>query len=235
MWTGATLAALVAPAVWFLPREVLLGIAMLVVAWGAFEWGGLVGGRAGRWWCASLCVAAASWLWWTPFSDHVWLFAAAGWWLAIVAMVSAFSPDFCSRSWCVWILRAHVIVAMTAFWYAVGGLLHLAHRGWLLYVIALTAACDVAAYYAGRRFGRRKLCPDLSPGKTREGLLGALAAAFATAAAATALLSLDPLDAVYFVLLSLFVCLLGIVGDLIASMAKRCAGVKDSEIGRAHV
>ncbi len=229
---GAALAAVVAPAVWWLPRDALLVAVALIAAWGAYEWGALVAARAPRWLYPAICAAftASLWILLAPSPDRTWLFVAVSWWLAMTVLVAAFSSGFCGRTWFLWALSAHFVVAAAAFWHAVAGL-HLLHRGWLLYVILLTAACDVAAYYAGRRFGRRRLCPDLSPGKTREGLLGALAAAFVLGALAASWLGLGVLDAVYLLLLSLFVCLMGVVGDLTVSMAKRRAGVKDS--GRA--
>ena len=220
------MASVVAPAVWFLPRAALLAAAALVVVLAAAEWGRLLGRSASRLLYPLLCLMVVVFLWFAPPPDRVWLYAAAGWWMLALVLVSAFSPGFCGRVWFTWFLRVHVVAAIAAFWYAIGGFVE--HRGWLLYVIALTAACDIAAYYAGRRFGRRKLCPELSPGKTREGVLGALVAALCMAAAASALLELEWLDAVYFVLLNLFICLVGIVGDLVVSMVKRCAGADDS-------
>lgn len=231
VYAGVVMAAVVAPAVWFLPRVALQAVAALVAVLAAVEWGRLLGRGVSRWLYPLLCLAVIAWLWFAAAPalapERVLLYAAAGWWALALVMVSAFSAGFCARPWFVWFLRVHIVVAVAAFWYAVGGL-HLMHRGWLLYAIALTAACDIAAYYAGRRFGARKLCPDLSPGKTREGVLGALAAAFLMAAAVSAALGMEWLDAVYFVLLSLFICLAGVVGDLAASMPKRCAGADDS-------
>jgi len=228
VYAGLVMAAAVAPAVWFLPRTALLAVAALVSVLAAVEWGRLIGRGVSRWLYPLLCSAVIAWLWFAPAeAERVLLYAAAGWWALALVMVSAFSAGFCDRLWFVWFLRVHIVVAVAACWYAVGGL-HLMHRGWLLYAIALTAACDIAAYYAGRRFGARKLCPGLSPGKTREGVLGALAAAFLLAAAVAAALGMEWLDAVYFVLLSLFICLAGVVGDLAASMPKRCAGADDS-------
>jgi len=94
----------------------------------------------------------------------------------------------------------------------------------LLWAFIVTWATDIGAYFAGRRFGRRKLAPSISPGKTVEGLYGGIAAAtiFGGAwALATglghALLALAPLLA-----------LAAQGGDLFESAMKRRAGVKDS-------
>ena len=235
LMVGALLAAVVAPAIWWLPRGALLTVVALIALWGAREWVSLVAARAGppvRWLYPAMCVVFALLpaTFGTSSPDRLWLFLAVLWWLAMVVLVAAFSKSFCGRAWFSWALLTHFVIAGAAFWHAVADL-HLLDRGWLLYVVALTAACDVAAYYVGRRFGRRALSPDLSPGKTREGLFGALAAALVLGVLVASALAFNALDAIYFVLLSLFVCLMGVVGDLSVSMAKRDAGAKDS--GRA--
>lgn len=104
-------------------------------------------------------------------------------------------------------------------------------RGWdvhrfylLLWVFIVTWATDIGAYFAGRRFGHRKLAPKISPGKTVEGLYGGIAAAalfggaWALAAGlGQALLLIAPLLAIA-----------AQAGDLFESGMKRRAGVKDS-------
>ena len=193
---GAALVAVVVPAIWWLPRPALLIVVALIAAWGAYEWSVLVAAHVPRWLYPVTCATFALFVWvfWVSSPERTWLFVAVLWWLAMTVLVAGFSTGFCARTWFLWILLTHFVIAGAAFWYAVAGL-HLRHPGWLLYVVMLTAACDVAAYYAGRRFGRRKLSPDLSPGKTREGLFGALVAAFVFGALAAMVLALDVLDA----------------------------------------
>jgi phosphatidate cytidylyltransferase len=94
----------------------------------------------------------------------------------------------------------------------------------LLWVFLVTWATDIGAYFAGRRFGKRKLAPSISPNKTVEGLCGGVAAAALFGALwvwatglNTALLLLAPLFAVA-----------AQAGDLFESRMKRLAGVKDS-------
>ena len=94
----------------------------------------------------------------------------------------------------------------------------------LLWVFLVTWATDIGAYFAGRRYGKRKLAPSISPGKTVEGLWGGVAAAAIFGAAwawatglGAALLFLAPLFA-----------LAAQAGDLFESKMKRTAGVKDS-------
>lgn len=98
----------------------------------------------------------------------------------------------------------------------------------LLSVLVVWAA-DIFAYAAGRMFGRHKLAPSISPGKTIEGVVGGLAGAVVTALVAAALL-LDPGHWQWPTLsiIAVVAALVSVVGDLWVSRLKRQAGVKDS-------
>jgi phosphatidate cytidylyltransferase len=100
-------------------------------------------------------------------------------------------------------------------------------RGWVLLAIAVTFGNDTGAYFAGRGLGRHKLYPTVSPGKTVEGAVGGLIASLAAMLVARATLapwlSLGDCLAV-----ALPAAVLGPVGDLVESLIKRAAGVKDS-------
>ena len=111
-----------------------------------------------------------------------------------------------------------------------------ARSPWLaLAAMAIVWVADIAAYFAGRAFGRRKLAPSISPGKTWEGVYGALAAVFAyaiallpfaAAAGYTRALTLPAIST--WLALALVLAALSVVGDLFESLLKRQAGVKDS-------
>ena len=104
--------------------------------------------------------------------------------------------------------------------------------GWaLLAVVLTTKACDIGAYFTGTAIGRHKLIPWLSPGKTWEGLGGGVLLAAAVGAGAAALskgleapLQLEPWQGA---LMGALFGLVGQAGDLVASMLKRDAGMKD--------
>jgi phosphatidate cytidylyltransferase len=94
----------------------------------------------------------------------------------------------------------------------------------LVWTFIVTWSTDIGAYFAGRRFGKRKLAPTISPNKTVEGLYGAIAAASlfggvwaVSTGLGSALLLLAPLFAIA-----------AQAGDLFESSMKRRAGVKDS-------
>ena len=109
---------------------------------------------------------------------------------------------------------------------------------WLLLAIAaLVWVADIAAYFAGRRFGRHKLAPTVSPGKTWEGVYGALAgvAVYGLALAWIAHGRFTPFSAIFegarglpVIACMLVLAGLGVVGDLFESWMKRGAGMKDS-------
>jgi phosphatidate cytidylyltransferase len=106
----------------------------------------------------------------------------------------------------------------------------------LLAFMVVVWIADIAAYFAGRRFGRHKLAPEVSPGKTWEGLYGALAAAAMYALAWGALFRgygpaafRDlPVSPAWLVALVIFLVFLSVIGDLFESAMKRRAGLKDS-------
>ncbi len=112
----------------------------------------------------------------------------------------------------------------------------------LLSVLLLVWVADTAAYFAGRAFGRRKLAPTISPGKTWEGVVGALAGNLLLAAMAIGLadgqfsglgptvfsLIGEQVGGGFLFLFVILITLVSVVGDLYESLLKRLRGVKDS-------
>lgn len=97
---------------------------------------------------------------------------------------------------------------------------------WLLYAMSLVWVADTGAYFVGKRFGRRKLLVNVSPGKTIEGALGATVSA--SVLALIVMLSAVDERRILFVIVSLLVVWISILGDLAISMFKRRVGLKDS-------
>ena len=101
------------------------------------------------------------------------------------------------------------------------------HR-WLLAAVTIVWAADTAAYFVGRRFGRRKLAPRISPNKTIEGLAGGVVAGVAVALAFAPFAGATAAQLPAIALVALVAVLFSVVGDLFESLLKRQAGVKDS-------
>lgn len=100
----------------------------------------------------------------------------------------------------------------------------------LLFVMGLVAAADISAYFAGRRFGKNKLAPSISPGKTWEGVAGAMLGVSVYVVLVWSFSSFFSHRELLPVLLlaSWWWVVLAVIGDLFESAIKRQAGVKDS-------
>lgn len=98
--------------------------------------------------------------------------------------------------------------------------------GWLLYVLLTTWLTDVCAYLGGRRWGKTKLIPQVSPGKTREGAVIGLLGGTVTGMLASTVVGL-PVPGTIMLLVSLAVAAAVVVGDLCESLIKREIGIKD--------
>jgi phosphatidate cytidylyltransferase len=136
-----------------------------------------------------------------------------------------------------WLLSSFVItyvVGCLSFWFlirmqgsSVSGLLH------LIALLAIIKFADAGAYFAGKTFGRHKLIPSISPGKTIEGLIGGMLASIAIAYFfLRVLLPICGVRGGEFIwgpaFLGCLLTIVGLVGDLLESMVKRTVGAKDS-------
>jgi len=154
----------------------------------------------------------------------------AAWWLVAIAWLMRF--DFAARD--TPFARAVKLLAGTACVVPAWAALCLTHadgaRGplWTLFALALVWVADSGAYLAGSRWGRHKLAPRISPGKSWEGLFGGLAASLLLAVAATPLLHTGWDALPKLLLLTAVTMLISVAGDLFESMLKRHAGAKDS-------
>lgn len=101
---------------------------------------------------------------------------------------------------------------------------------WLLYVFVLVWCADSGAYFVGRKLGKRKMSPAVSPNKSVEGLIGGLLTGtlVVLGVAFVGLKDWSSLAIVLFLALSMFTIIMSVFGDLFESMLKRHAGIKDS-------
>ena len=99
---------------------------------------------------------------------------------------------------------------------------------YILYLLILIWIADSAAYFTGRTWGKHKLIPNVSPGKSWEGVAGALIATLIAAIVAVDLFNLSSAESSLFIFATLITVAYSIVGDLSESMFKRMANIKDS-------
>jgi phosphatidate cytidylyltransferase len=97
-----------------------------------------------------------------------------------------------------------------------------------LYFLILIWSADITAYFAGKKFGKTQLAPDISPGKTVQGMYGALIAGGVCAIVLSLIYGFPWMVASDFVMLSILTVLVSIYGDLFFSVVKRQKGVKDT-------
>ncbi len=99
---------------------------------------------------------------------------------------------------------------------------------WLFYCLSIVWIADIGAYFSGKRFGKNKLAPKLSPGKTKEGLYGALVATAVYSVVASVLFELSVTDSFLLLIITVLAALISIAGDLFVSLLKREKGLKDT-------
>ncbi|MBC7161712.1 phosphatidate cytidylyltransferase [Immundisolibacter sp.] len=207
----------------------VLGVFAAIALRAAWEWAGLCSGLSGarRWLLLATLGACLAGSYALPASwTAVALAAALAWWALGLRLVLCYPvlPDWIDRPLA---QAAIILLALAPAWLALARLAD-GQRPLLLLCLALVWAADSGAYLVGRRFGKRKLCPQVSPGKTVEGLLGGLVGAVLVGLVAGLALGLDGLRLAALVGLVTACAAVSVVGDLAESLFKRRAGVKDS-------
>jgi len=131
-------------------------------------------------------------------------------------------------------LSAFAVLALVTAWFALAAMFVTRGAWYLVSLLALVWVADIAAYFAGKRWGRRKLAAQVSPGKSIEGALGGIVAgvAWMLASGQFAGSSAHWLRVEHglatTVILTVLLVNASIIGDLFESLVKRRAGVKDS-------
>jgi phosphatidate cytidylyltransferase len=208
-------------------------VAAVVFCLGAWEWGVLAGLGKGVSvaYAAAIGAAFAGTYPWVG-ADGTALQAVLGvgllWWVAALLLVMRFpgGSGIWGRSR---ILRLSAgILILFPSWLALVALHERAAPGFALLVMVLVSAADIGAYFAGRRFGKHKLAPRVSPGKTWEGFGGAVGITLITAAAGIWALGVAGAHAAAFAVLCVLTVAVSVLGDLVESMFKRMVGAKDS-------
>lgn len=230
--TAIVLAAALAALLFLASFTVFAGAMALVIVLAAWEWGRLSGlsDKQAVFYGAAIAALLGALYWQGVPANKLELrqilsIAVLGWIPAIIAIIAYPAGT-------VW--RQTRVLLCIGIWLLIPtwlGLLYLqpiiANSGLIWLILGLIACADIGAYFAGRRFGKHKLAPAVSPGKTWEGAIGGL---FAVALLGVLLLIFTPsgqFSALWIV--GLLICgATSIFGDLFESMVKRASGIKDS-------
>jgi len=228
--TGVILIIAVLLGVTLLPNS-LFSIVVLIafVSLGGWEWARMVGcdddKSRGLYVLFLLAFSLIPIIW----QDSRWFFIVAGVvaWGAALVFLATYEQGISLYKNNKWILRLAAFFVLIPAWSALVTL-HAHRPALVLYLIFLVAITDSGAYFSGKRFGKTKLAPELSPGKTREGVYGGVAGAFVWSVFGALYLGVSGVDWIYFIFLSVAVAFLSVAGDLFESLVKREAGMKDS-------
>jgi phosphatidate cytidylyltransferase len=240
--TALILMALLLPALWAASPWPFTLFCLVLMAAAAWEWARLNAAAGGSLWLAAILTAACSAALQLGWSTHA---PPLLWWgaLALWVLMGA------------WVLRAGVAawprhpkvlrwaLGLVLLWLAWLSILNARQIGinFLLSVFCIVWMADIAAYFGGRAWGRRKLAPTISPGKSWEGVWSGMIGVACLAAVWLCVDRSFKLDSesLFTMLLNrqgvvglglavVFLSALSVVGDLFESLIKRSAGAKDS-------
>jgi phosphatidate cytidylyltransferase len=216
-----------------LPTSYLALCLALVVALAAWEWSALAGIVSNRLRFVYLAVAAGCLLLlWQPsvrdWTSYLLVPVALGWWALAIYLFRLRNVELAIELDPKLLLVG--LVVLIAPWVALVKLHGLSDGGPLLvlFLFMLIWSADSAAYFAGRRWGREKLAPVLSPGKTWAGVYGALLAAVGWGLVLAWGAGLGVGKGLLAMALCVLTTFISVVGDLFESLLKRRRGVKDS-------
>jgi phosphatidate cytidylyltransferase len=218
----------------FLPPMGVAAAGGVVTLFAAWEWSRLSSCADWRLRIAYLAAVAAPGiaLWYlAPAAVTVWLAAACVFWFGVAAWLSSGGGPRTAPAGVRWRWLAIGLVILPPLALAIATLAQRADwvgRAFLLYAIGIVWVADIGAYFAGHAWGRHKLAPRVSAGKTREGLFGGVAAVLLYALAGLWLFAVPWEGWFPWVAIAVVAGLLSVAGDLLESVLKREAGVKDS-------
>lgn len=237
--TALVLAPLIVALVFLTDTPVFAALLGAIFLAGLWEWTRMSGmrdrpSRAGLLLGYAIVIAL---LWPVVRSQWWWLPALVGfgWWLLAFAWLRhiSFGASPTRRHVALKLVAGLLVVAPA--WCAIvalhgGQTIHASRNAawWVIFFACIVVAGDIGAYFAGSRFGRRKLAPSISPGKTWAGVYGALVCSAAIGLIGGWIAHEPAGLLIGAIALALVTVAFSIVGDLFESLMKRHAGVKDS-------
>lgn len=238
--TRVLAAAVMAPvailAVLYLPSQFLAALVAGVMMLGLWEWtllAGLHGRIARAAYLAGNAVLMAALVWSAGRGMlTLKLVSLLGvlWWLLVLVWLMRFEFAARDTAWARTLKLLAGSLSVIPAWTALSWL-HSSHPHgpvWALFALMTIWVADSGAYFVGSRFGKHKLAPRISPGKSWEGFFGGLLASLLLATAALPVLGLPWSSLSALLLLTAATALISVAGDLFESLLKRHAGSKDS-------
>lgn len=234
--TAIPLAALVFWVIFFQPTSVFFYFALFIVLIAAYEWAKLSAVKNIYLRCAyALVITVSTWGVQQYAADYIsWvIFIAVMWWFSISFYLKFAQPKAANsdlkldKLFIAFIVLPAAALAMREIHSFQLGL-DVRGSAWLFYALSLVWVADIGAYFSGKKFGKNKLAPHISPGKTKEGLLGAVITTSLYTLLVSFYFDLDRDMAIMLVMLSVIVTFISVTGDLYISFLKREAGLKDS-------
>jgi len=236
--TAIPLAAFVFWMIFFQPTSVFFYFVLFIVIISAYEWAKLAG--VSHFLVRSLFamgITAITWGFQQYATDYSqWpIYLAVLWWFSITYFLKLAKPKAPDSSLKLdKLFIAFIVLPAAALAMQQIHALHIGINGdwqgpkWLFYALSLVWIADIGAYFSGKKFGKNKLAPHISPGKTKEGLIGAVIATSMYTLLASYYFELNTERAALLVLLSIILTFISVSGDLYISFLKREAGLKDT-------
>lgn len=232
--TALLLAPLVIALILLAPTGMFAAIVALAFLAAMWEWTRLSGLKATAARAALLVLTAAIFaLCWYARGGIAWpvlIGIGVSWWIVVGQWLRHFAFGAAPTRENILIKLGAGLLTIVPAWIAAVTIHGSADRGnwWTMLALLIVWAADIGAYFSGRQFGRRKLAPTISPGKTWAGVYGAFVAGAIVAGVGGSLLGVTGGKLIGLLVLSVFVVVVSIVGDLFESLMKRHAAVKDS-------
>jgi phosphatidate cytidylyltransferase len=248
--TALILAPAAIAAIFYLPLIYFAALLLVIIGIGAWEWGPFMGfdTKARRIGFVSTTIILIAGIWESVSLNNLWISSAQIHTYALVVL-------WLAVAW--WIFSAFLMFSypkVSGFWSkhrSVRGVF-----GWLtlvptwlafmvirtndyqtdtyhgaqllMFLLLMVWSADIGAYFVGKAFGKNKLMPNVSPGKTIEGFLGGIISACFLVAIAAYQLAWDQQQVTTVLLVTVLITTVSVLGDLNESMFKRQAGIKDS-------
>ena len=237
--TSLVLTPFVIWGVFSLPAVYFLLFVLIIVGLASWEWAHLSGiNRASSktMYTISVVVSLLVLAWFADLTTrdfYILLYISIAWWLYRVVKILTFRaaqvPTDVATGKLNYATALSSIVALVIPFYAILYLRDIySFHGYLFYLLMLVWSVDVFAYFSGKYFGKNKLAPHVSPGKTWEGVYGAFVATVLAAIIGTLSFGFSLKEGLTFFGLSLIVVVISIFGDLSESLYKRQNNIKDS-------